>query len=224
MDRERIKRTARLAALPPTPQTGAPLRCGDLFCGAGILTEAALGLGLEVVYAYEDDGDARRAYAARYELEPQGDTDAIEDSFAAASMPLMDLIIGRFPTIAEFDGVIIRFLRMCHPLGMVLVGPGDASDYDTWEHIRRRTEHLGYTASIACLAGIDQDAGDGPEFTNQAIVATLRRGPFPWNDAGMAAMGEALGDGAEPSGDAAHPQVAAVLLEKLAEFVRIGPE
>ena len=153
-ERLSFEQTARAVAFPPSPLSD-PLRCGDLYCGDGEsgFGLAARSLGLEVVYAFEPDEDSRNVYAASFGLVPQAGI--VGDRLTNDDVPPLNLLFSRIPKdTAEFDGVVLRFLRLRRPVGVVFGGAGEPDEVEeVVGHVQRRMGKMGYVVSL-CELGI----------------------------------------------------------------------
>ena len=170
--------------------------CADLFCGSGAFSLAASGLGIGVAYAYEPDGEARRAYLSNFGQEPHS---YIGEGFTADNTPPdgLDLLFCRFPdNEAEFDQVALRFLRYSSPIGACFISPprkrkvnyeGEAKierekeDGKIAEYMARRMTFLGYEVSSGVLMALSDEDGMVPHRVLVGIQPPGMVGrDFPW--------------------------------------------
>ena len=180
-ERLSFEQMARAIAFPPSPLSD-PLRCGDLYCGDGEggFGLAARSLGLEVVYAFEPDDDARAAYAANFGLVPQAGI--VGDRLTNDDVPPLNLLFSRLPqTTEEFDEVVLRFLRLRRPVGVVFGGSGDDDDVErVVEHIQRRMGQEGYVVSYRSLESRPFQYLGGVR--HLLVAGTSRKEAFPWSE------------------------------------------
>ena len=178
------------SSLPTSVQT---LKCADFFSGIGGFHIAAQNLGLEVVFACDIDGEARRAYQANFGLQPQGDITAL----TAEDVPDHDLLFAGFPCqpfsiigrqrgFADPRGTlffeVLRFIRTKRPLGIVLENVKQLATAQNGKVLWRILEDLhdlGYTVDHKVLNALDFGLPQKRERT--IIVATLSSfWKFPW--------------------------------------------
>ena len=96
---------------PTVPDT-TRLRFGDLFCGLGMFTRAAVGtFRMQLIFAHEQDKDARASYASNFGLEPWAN---IPDKLGSENA--IDVLLGRVPeNPADFDQVISPVVKALRP-------------------------------------------------------------------------------------------------------------
>lgn len=180
-----------LLAPPPSTREGL-IRCADLFSGIGGFHVAARNLGLPVVYACDIDEEARRAYAANFDLQPDGDITDIRGDW----IPDHDLLLAGFPCqpfsiIGRMDGFadprgnlffeVLRILRAKRPAGVILENVKQLATVDSGKVLDRiisELEMLGYTVDWQVLNALDFGLPQKRERT--IITATQVQAPFPW--------------------------------------------
>ena len=220
---EPLERIARAVAFPPSPLSD-PLRCGDLYCGEGGFGLAARSLGLEVVYAFEPDQEARDAYAANFGLTPQAGI--VGDRLTNSDVPPLNLLFSRLPhTTGEFDRVVLRFLRLRHPVGVVFGGSGDDDEVgEIVDHIHRRMELEGYVVSYRSLEAHPYQYLGG--YRHLIVAGTYRAEPFPWDAVVELAVRYdstvPLEEAIAGYADSVSLSVAKAVVEVMAGFVRGG--
>ena len=222
---EEFRRFARAVLSPPSPLSEPP-RCGDLYCGESGFGLAARNLGLEVVYAFEPDAAARCAYTAKFGLEPQAGI--VGDRLTNDDVPPINLLFTRTPQdTAEFDRVVLGFLRLRRPVGVILGGAGELDEVEeVVEHVQRRMGQEGYTVSYRSLEAHPYQYPGG--YRHLIVAGTSRRAPFSWNEVVALAtrydflvaqetQGTAMG---QPDADTVSLPVAQAVIETMAGFVR----
>ncbi len=168
-------------------------RCADFFCGIGGFHEAALNLGLEVVFACDIDEQARRAYSTNYGLEPMGDItliapdDVPDHELLFAGFPCQPFsIIGQRRGFSDPRGVLffelLRFIKSKRPQGIVLENVKQLSTFDKGNVLRSietELEGLGYTVESRVLNALDFGL---PQKRERTIIVGTRRPflRFPW--------------------------------------------
>lgn len=116
------------AVLRPKNQSASGvLRCADLYCGDGEATQAALDLGMRVVYAYDPSESVCEDYLERFGQEPFAGS--IEDSIEVA--PKFDLLLVRLNQGKQKVGVehALRFMREREIAAAVFWGRGLPDDF-----------------------------------------------------------------------------------------------
>lgn len=192
---------------PNGARSAAALRCADFFCGIGGFHEAALNLGLEIVFACDIDEQAQRAYFANYGLRPFGDITAIRTE----DVPDHDLLFAGFPCqpfsiigqrrgFSDPRGVLffelLRFVEGKQPCGIVLENVKQLSTFDKGNVLRSIEEELkglGYTVESRVLNALDFGLPQKRERT--IIVATKRpfwRFPWPTEAVAMTSLEDIL--------------------------------
>ena len=180
---------------PPQATGTLTLKCADFFSGIGGFHLAAQNLGLEVVFACDIDGEARRAYQANFGLQPHGDIVAL----TAEDVPDHDLLFAGFPCqpfsiigrqrgFADPRGTlffdVLRFIRTKRPLGIVLENVKQLATAQKGKVLWRILEELhelGYTVDHKVLNALDFGLPQKRERT--IIVATQTPfWSFPWPD------------------------------------------
>ena len=206
----------RVLDFSPPPNGARPaaaLRCADFFCGIGGFHEAALNLGLEIVFACDIDEQAQRAYFANYGLRPFGDITAIRSE----DVPDHDLLFAGFPCqpfsiigqrrgFSDPRGVLffelLRFVEGKQPRGIVLENVKQLSTFDKGNVLRSIEEELrglGYTVESRVLNALDFGLPQKRERT--IIVATKRpfwRFPWPTETVGMTPLEAILESDPDP--------------------------
>ena len=196
-----IERAAKAALFQSQPPVGETPTLGDLFCGAGLFSNAARHLGIIPSYAYEPDNEARAAYATNFSVEPCG---FIGDGFTKDNKPphTLDLLVCRFPRdTAEFDQIALRFLRYCQPRAVMFVSPNrptvnvgldgadilefESSDGDVTRHVSRRAGFLGYRMEENLFISPSEEGR--PSQRHRVLVGIgNKRGAgsldFPWDE------------------------------------------
>ena len=222
-ERLSFEQMARAIAFPPSPLSD-PLRCGDLYCGDGDggFGLAARSLGLEVVYAFEPDDEARAAYAANFGLIPQAGI--VGGRLTNNDVPPINLLFSRLPhTTEEFDGVALRFIRLRRPVAVVFGGSGDDEDVE-WvvEHIKRRMGLEGYVVSYRSVESRPFNYLGGVR--HLLVAGMFRKEAFPWSEveslAGQYDSATTFEDTPLTEPEQVSPPVARALVEVVAEFVR----
>ena len=195
-------------AAPPDWRHGPEptLRCADLFCGIGGFHQAALNLGLDVVFACDIDEEACKAYTANYGLVPAGDITAI----STEEVPDHDLLFAGFPCqpfsiIGQRQGLadprgtlfyeVLRIIRDKRPRGVILENVkqlATAQRGRVLAEILGSLHDLGYTVDHRILNALDFGLPQKRERT--IIVATLACAHFPWPEdkAPMTPLGDLL--------------------------------
>lgn len=169
-----------------------PLRAADFFCGIGGFHEAALSVGVDVVFACDIDDEARRAYYANYGIPPAGDITGIRPT----DVPPFDLLFAGFPCqpfsiIGSKQGFndprgvlffeLLRFIRVHRPQGIILENVKQLATAQKGEVLRRiisDLEQLEYAVDHRILNALDFGLPQKRERT--FIVATTQHVPFPW--------------------------------------------
>ncbi len=197
---------------PPLGDVHGRLRCADLFCGIGGFHVAARNAGLDVVFACDIDKDARKAYAANFDLHPEGDITAVRMD----DVPDFDLLLAGFPCqpfsiigsqrgFADPRGGLffetLRFIRARRPQGIILENVKQLSTADRGRVLRRildDLEAMQYTVDWRVLNAWDFGLPHKRERT--IIVATLPHLAFPWPEeaAPMHPLADVLEDKPNP--------------------------
>ena len=156
----------------------------DLFGGIGGVHLAAHNAGLEVVYAYEPDAEARDIYAANTGLTPD---DTPPDAYTFDHVPPFQLLVAGLPadgTWADAFAFVLRCLRVRRPAAAVLQGPPEA-DPDQWaqflEHVRGQTARLGYRTDSITLDS--RDFGLPPGHRRAVVMGMIKPVPLVWPEA-----------------------------------------
>ena len=191
-----IKLALEPADLSPLPEHS--LRCGDLFCGLGILSLAARQCGIEIAFAHEPDGAARKAYRDNFGKWPVAELPEKLDGIRR--MPPLDLLFARTPrSPQEYDEVHGRVLSALRPPAVLLgtaaapVDPltADGKDDPTgeggiaWAHLSGRMRELGYRVRRITFDCGTVDRLDPLGY--RVIVGFLDGMPFDWEWIGISA-------------------------------------
>lgn len=141
----------------------------DLFAGIGGFHQAAGSLGGKCVFASEIDSEAKKAYAANYQLKPHGDITKIE----AADIPDHDVLLAGFPcqpfsiigNRLGFDDIrgtlffeIARILEVKMPNMFILENVKQLSGHDkgkTLQTILQILRNIGYEVDWTILNALD---------------------------------------------------------------------
>ncbi len=169
------------------------LRCADLFCGIGGFHIAAANLGLNVVFACDIDGEARKTYKHNFGTWPYGDIVAIPSS----DIPDHDILLAGFPCqpfsiIGNKLGTddprgtlykeILRIAQDKKPKGIVLENVkqlATAQHGTILDDIIQPLQEMGYTTDWRILNALDLGLPQKRERT--IIVAALEPfEEFPW--------------------------------------------
>lgn len=200
--------------VPPVPDHDGPYRCADLFCGIGGFHLAAGNLGMEVVFACDIDGEARRAYKANFSLHPKGDITTIlggdvpDHDLLFAGFPCQPFsIIGRQEGFADPRGSLffeaLRIISAKLPQGVVLENVKQLATADGGKVLNRIVEELGelgYKVDSKVLNALDFGLPQKRERT--IIVGTQHQSEFPWPKGG--ATMQPLADILEPDPSQKH--------------------
>ena len=163
---------------PKTSSTSDTLRCADLYCGDGEMSQAALDADLDVVYAYDPDEDVCEAYLDKFGHEPF--SGSIGDSVQVA--PEFDLLLVRLNANALTPSKrgrgkkntpiqhAMEFIRARKPTGVLFVGEELSRQLldDIWSTTYKEWERLNYNATCH----IEGSLG--------AIVGAQSGEPFQW--------------------------------------------
>lgn len=172
---------------------GAGMTFADMFCGIGGFHVAASALGLDCVFACDIDGEARRAYARNFGVEPSGDIaevvpdDVPDHDLLMAGFPCQPFsIIGGMRGFEDTRGTLFfdlaRVIAAKTPAALLLENVRQLSSHDKGRTLRRilavLTE-LGYAAEWRILNALDFGLAQKRERT--FIVGFLDRdAPFEW--------------------------------------------
>ena len=141
----------------------------DLFAGIGGFHQAGDSLGGKCIFASEIDAEAKKAYAANYGLEPQGDITKID----AKDIPNHDVLFAGFPcqpfsiigNRLGFDDIrgtlffeIVRILKEKKPKFFILENVKQLSRHNkgkTLQVILSSLSEIGYKAYWTVLNALD---------------------------------------------------------------------
>ena len=171
----------------------AALTFADMFCGIGGFHVAASALGLDCVFACDIDGEARRAYARNFGIEPHGDIAQV----VPADIPDHDLLMAGFPCqpfsiiggMRGFEDTrgtlffdLARVIAAKTPPALLLENVRQFSSHDKGRTLRRILavlSELGYAVEWRILNALDFGLPQKRERT--FIVGFLDRDtPFEW--------------------------------------------
>ncbi len=196
----RLDMTARLnfddeagpLLVPPFEKRKGPLKAADFFCGIGGFHVAARNTGVDVVWACDIDAEARRAYRANFDLDPEGDIREI----APVDLPDYDLLFAGFPCqpfsiigskrgFADPRGTLffelLRFIREHRPQAIILENVKQLVSTQKGAVLKRIVadlESLGYTVDYRVLNALNFGLPQKRERT--LIVATQKKENFSW--------------------------------------------
>ena len=158
----------------------------DLFCGIGGFHLAAAEFGMQCVFACDTDPDARRAYAANFSPQPQGDITQVD----ADAIPDHDLLCAGFPCqpfsiIGErrgFDDArgtlffqIARIAEAKKPAALLLENVRQLATHNRGKTLARMMEilqNLGYAADSRILNAMHFGL---PQKRERVLIAAMRR-------------------------------------------------
>lgn len=181
---------------PPIPDTDK-LRFGDLFCGLGVFSWAAVGtFRMQLVFAHEPDADARASYAKNFGLMPWA---RIPGNLGGENA--VDILLGRVPENPDdFDQVIAPVVKALRPRGVMLgtsfaplteLTPDglDAPTNDLglmWTYFRKKMRELGYrTSRMVYNSGVISPTD---LYEHRLFAATLSNRQFPWRRVDIAVL------------------------------------
>ena len=191
----------------------------DLFCGIGGFHIAAAECGMRCVFACDSDAHARRAYAANFSTQPEGDIARV----SAEAVPDHDLLCAGFPcqpfsiigARRGFDDArgtlffeIARVAEAKKPAAMLLENVRQLATHNRGKTLARITDilrELGYASQHKILNAMHFGP---PQKRERVLIAAMRErsamARFEWprgNPDGMRPLSEIL----EPEPvDAAH--------------------
>ncbi len=146
-----------------------PLDCADFFCGIGGFHVAAESLGHRVVVACDIDAEARRAYAANFDVVPHGDICQLDEN----AVPDFDLLFAGFPCqpfsiIGKRRGFdddrgtlffqLSRFISAKLPRGIILENVKQLATAQgglVLHRMMKELNHLGYHTDYRVLNTLD---------------------------------------------------------------------
>lgn len=116
---------------PPISQSSKILRFGDFYSGEGETSKLAQELGMEVVYAVEEDNSARAIYKDAVGLEPHPSVPRLFDD-----VPPLELVYARLSNVGVDEILrkgspfqdVARFLRVRRPIGVIIDCPNRYPD------------------------------------------------------------------------------------------------
>lgn len=116
---------------PPLSQSPKILRFGDFYSGEGETSKLAQELGMEVVYAVEEDNSSRAIYKDAIGLEPQPQVPRLFDG-----VPTLELVYAHLSNVNADEVLrkgspfqeVARFLRVRRPMGIIIDCPNRYPD------------------------------------------------------------------------------------------------
>lgn len=157
------------AVLRPKNQSASGvLRCADLYCGDGEATQAALDLGMRVVYAYDPSEPVCVAYLERFGQEPFAGS--IEDSIEVA--PEFDLLLARLRQRNQKEAVehALRFMRERRVAATIFWGRGLSDDFV-----------INLAATIEAAKELsDFTVGQAVQDSGPSLIIATRSDEFEW--------------------------------------------
>ena len=177
---------------PPSSPSGK-LRVVNLYCGTGALSQAAIEVGMELVYAHDPVRKSQATYARKFGLEPDGNE--LPDF---STVPAFDILLGTLPkeNVEVALAFVLRYLRVRRPDTFVLVGHADADEQGLTVLVREKTQGLGYEIASGgnTLLGVyEARAEEEPLVVGMhylypihlSVLADARSGGAPVDDGSM---------------------------------------
>ena len=187
-------------------------------------------MGLDVVFAYEPDEEARNQYQNEFGIQPSA---VLTGSRIRLDVPSFNLLFSRLPlTKEEFNQSVRPLVRTQMPVGVIFDGSeGNEDAEEIAHHVMERMQRLGYKSSFASLES--QPYWHPGGMRHLLIVATARQQTnvdFPWDevtvlateyDAGAGPSRSAIGAAsATSSSNSIAVPVAQATIKVMADLVR----